>query len=387
MTRASDEQTARQLYRLVISRIRNDESSFVTGEVTSAEDSLASGKGSRAATLLALARAAGLHADLALARLASESENAYTTPLVLFRLGERTIAADTSSDSAPFGAIAPSVDASSALLIPLSPGADLSKVTSVKTPAVLDQERSLAQGDITFDELGSFTANVTITMGAFRGTEMRNILRGIAPAERGHFFEQLALRLFPGAIDSTGEVRNESDPDQSLILIVNCRSPRFLNFSGQSVDMDQLVPALGLRRMYASAAARNFPLYVDSLLFEVADFRVHLPAGVVIARNATDFIAKNKFGQYAVVFRVIGPSEVEITRDFHIPIQVVAASQYPAFASFANEIDNAERQRLTLRVSGHKETQSSEGHLPGDVTLPIGKEATRTRISSSISGN
>ncbi|MGZ4873905.1 MAG: hypothetical protein ACXV5R_01940, partial [Candidatus Angelobacter sp.] len=42
--------------------------------------------------------------------------------------------------------------------------------------------------------------------------------------------------------------------------------------------------------------------------------------------------------------------QVDIHRDFRIPVQVIAPEKYVAFVNFALRIDEAERQRISLET-------------------------------------
>jgi hypothetical protein len=185
-------------------------------------------------------------------------------------------------------------------------------------------------------------------MVGWRGAQMRSILRGIARPDRQHFFEQLATRIFAGAMDVAGTIENESEPDRPLVLHFACRAPRFVSFAGSAADLDQLVPALGLRKMYVGLSGRTFPLYLDTPFFERATFRLHLAPGLRLSRLAPDFTTQNDFGSYSVVFRELASGDIEIRRAFDIPVQVVPPTRFAAFAHFAERIDDAERQRLLL---------------------------------------
>ncbi len=340
---------ARALYARVVSSINADGSDFTTGEVTPAEETLASRQGSRTAALLALGRAAGLQVSMALARTIADGATArYAHPLVVFHLEGREIIADAEGDDMPFAVLSPALDRSTALAVPLeSPETPLAWL---KLPQTEGDHLSIAEGDIVFNRAGTFTARVTIIMGAWRATQMRNILRDIPRDERRHFFEQLAMRLFPGASDADGSVSNESALDRPLKLEVTCTSPHFLDMSAPSVDIDQLVPTLGLRRMYASQFSRRWPLFIDSLLFESANFRVHLPDGIRVARRIPDADLRSEFGSYRASFTPEGNGELVVRREFRIPVQIVPAARYPDFVAFANRIDDIERQRLTLGI-------------------------------------
>ena len=130
--------------------------------------------------------------------------------------------------------------------------------------------------------------------------------------------------------------------------LLHCRAPQFVNLSGQTADLDQFVPTLGLKKMYATGSERKFPLFVDTPLFETATFRVHLPEGTRMMHLAADAQLRSEFGRYSVSFRQVQPGVVEIRRDFRIPVQVVPEQKIGAFRSFAAQIDNAERQRMTV---------------------------------------
>jgi hypothetical protein len=184
-------------------------------------------------------------------------------------------------------------------------------------------------------------------MGASRSSQMRAILSGVEPRERRPFFEQLALRIFPGANDASGEVRNEFDPDHPLELTVNCRGSHFATFSAPVTDLDQLVPALGLRKMYVTAATRKAPLFVDTPLFETATFHISMPESMRFASLPAPMTEKNEFGSYSVIVTQRLPNLVDVRRDFHVPVQVIPPARFEAFSRFARRIEDAERQRLT----------------------------------------
>ena len=102
--------------------------------------------------------------------------------------------------------------------------------------------------------------------------------------------------------------------------------------------------------MYVSSASRNFPLFVDTPLFETATFRVHLPNGVTVAHPANDLQVSNDFGTYSVTFRELEPNVLEVKRSFNIPVQVVPPQKFTAFATFASQVDDAERQKIGLET-------------------------------------
>src|SRR5262249_16960904 len=125
---------------------------------------------------------------------------------------------------------------------------------------------------------------------------------------------------------------------------------QFINRQNGVVEISQLAPALGLATLYAKTPVRKFPLYIDSLYFESTIFHLHLPAGMEARSVPVDFTGKSEFGEYSLWF-VRSPGQVEIHRDFHVPVQVITPEKYAAFLSFAVQIDEAEQQRISLQAA------------------------------------
>jgi hypothetical protein len=349
----SGEETARNLYHLVAMRLRSTGSEFDGGDLVSAETTLADFAGNRTVALLAMARASGLDVDLLLARELDRphptiaARDAYTRPLVLFRFGHRQVVADAESEGVGFGVLPPIIAHDDALAVPVAEATASRAALIVPVPPSLGDEHSNADGDISFDKDGNMTAKVTIGMGASRSAQMRNILSGIEPGERRRFIEQIAMRIFPGAVDANGEVRNENDSDQPLELRLSCSAPHFLSFAGDTADLDQLAPALGLRKMYG-LGPRHLPLYIDMPLVETTRFHVHLPAGIKVVGQPEDARIQSDFGSYSVEFRSVGEDEFDVRRSFRVPVQVIAPDRFEVFARFERQIDEVERQRVTL---------------------------------------
>ncbi|HYG97882.1 MAG TPA: DUF3857 domain-containing protein [Terriglobales bacterium] len=358
ITGTSDEARLRSAYRLVTSRIHSVRTDYSSGEFASAESTLAAYTGSRTAALLALSSAMGISADVLMTREAGSpppvvaNRQAYSRPLIVFHCkegtGTRKVVIDAENEGIGFGGIAARIEPKDALLVSLDGGRAQNSALIAAVPAAILDERSVADADVTFDEAGNLSARVTIRMGAARSAQMRSILAGIEPNGRKHFFEQLAMRIFPGAADAQGEVRNETDSDHPLEIVLTCRAPHFANFSAQTADLDQLVPALGLRKMYVQGGSRRSPLYVDTPLIETATFRVTLPPSMRFAALAGNVTESNDFGSYSVTFRERTENSVEIRREFTIPVQVIQPGRFELFSRFARLIDDAERQRLLV---------------------------------------
>jgi hypothetical protein len=349
---------ARRLYRFVTSKI---DSTGPDWAGSPAEDTLQNGQGSRTAALLALARAARLQAGLLMARKIGQNcggprdLSCYTEPLVRFWFANGEIFdVDAEADDLPFGAFSPALDTREALLVPLL--LEEEKRPEI-TPLIRSNnekpgnekpvyEKSVAEGEFSFHE-GDLAADIQIRLGAARAQEVRSLLRNAG--ERQSFFEQLAVRIFPGATAVTGSSAHEDDPEQPLEISLHCTVTQFINRQSGALDISQLVPALGLRALYAKAQARKFPLYIESLYFESTVFHLRLPDNVHAGPMPRDFAEKSEFGEYSVRF-ARSARRIDIRRDFHVPVQVIAPEKYAAFAQFARHIDDAERQRIPLEM-------------------------------------
>jgi tetratricopeptide (TPR) repeat protein len=361
---SSEMEKAKRLYRFLTTRI---DSTGPDWAANPAEDTLQNGQGSRTSVLLALARTAGLKAGLLLARKVDEScgrqndFSCYTEPIVRFVFSNGEIAdVEAEADDLPFGSVSPSLETHAALYLPLA--AEDGKKPEIVTVSVKPgNERSVAEGELSFAQ-NDLVADLQIRLGTARAQEVRSLLRNAGERERQAFFEQVAMRIFPEAAAVTGSVRHESDPEQDLELSLHCTIPQFINRQSGVIDIDQLVPSLGLRARYARTPARKFPLYIESLFFESTTFHLHLADDMQVRTVPAEFAGKTEFGEYAVRFIHAG-RQVDVHREFHVPVQVIAPEKYAAFARFAQQIDEAERQRISLEV-GKEGAAASQYRLP-----------------------
>ncbi len=346
---ATENEQARLLYSFVTRKIESSASDWT---VNTADDTLLNSRGSRTLALLALARAVGLKAGLVLARPINHECNSdsdfscYTEPLVRLWPGGEAVDVAAESDGLPFGVVPPSLESRNAVFIPLADEKKPETVAVITNPL---REKSLAEGELWLNSEGDLAARVHVRLGAARGQEVRSQIRGSDARERQAFFEQLAGRIIPDGTDVAGLVLHENDPEQPLELALHWVVPRFISLHTGVTEIDQLAPALGLRGTYAKAATRRFPLYTESLLFESTIFRLHLPSGIEVRSLPADFSTRTEFGDYSARFAHTA-QQIEIRRDFRIPVQIIAPDKYPAFDAFARQIDDAERQRIALEA-------------------------------------
>lgn len=342
---------AQRLYRFVTTKI----SSSADWNTITAEDTLVNSEGSRTATLLALSHALGLKTSLLLARKTghgcsgASDLNCYTEPLVRFWFADgKTVDVDAESGGLSFGAFSATLDREDALLVSLNAQAeDEGRQLHVSLTRDSADEKSLAEGDLLLESNGNLSVKLHVRLGLTRSQQVRAILHNANQHERQAFFEQLAMRIFPEAWHVSGSSVHEGDPGQPMEINMECSVSQLLDVQNGTAELDQLVPALGLRGLYAKSATRKFPLLIDAVFFESTIFHLHLPAGLRVRSLPSEFTARNEFGEYSVRFSTMA-QQINIERDFRIPVQVIAPEKYEAFASFARQIDDAERRRISL---------------------------------------
>ncbi|HKT49420.1 MAG TPA: DUF3857 domain-containing protein [Candidatus Angelobacter sp.] len=357
---ASDREKALVLYQYVTEKLGSTGADFSS---STAEDAFSAGEGSRTSALLALARASGLNATLLLARkigancTSNVSLDCYTEPLVRFWVGGEVIDANAEADDVAFGEISPVLDAHNAWLVPLAAGnSDKPEIISLSMPPL--QEQTVGEGDLFLDRNGNLSASIHIRLGASRAQEVRAGLHTGSGRERQDLFEQFASRIFPGATAVQGDVSHPAEPQQPLELSLRCAVPQFINMQPGLRETGQLAPLLGLRNSFGKIARRTYPMLLNSVLSESTIFHLHLPEGVSAASLPHDMTINSEFGQYAMKFSE-GNGQLNITREFNIPVQLVPAERFPAFLNFARRIDDAERQMITFSIGKEAAIKSS----------------------------
>ena len=191
---------------------------------------------------------------------------------------------------------------------------------------------------------------------------MRHALRQLSAQDRQDYFEEMAARILPNVSEVSGAVQYEEDPQQALELEIKVKAPGFARWNGADLEISQLIPALGLSRLYGTLQQRTEDLLIDTPLIESSQFVVRVPAGVEPSVLPQSVDVKTKFGEYHASFQTEG-RDLRIGRSFRVPQQVVAPTDYAAFSEFARQIDGAERELIQLRRSPLAQTE--QAHAAG----------------------
>ncbi|HWC16258.1 MAG TPA: DUF3858 domain-containing protein, partial [Terriglobales bacterium] len=343
-------------YQYIMSSIEDASQSWQTGNIASATDSLEGGEGNRAAALIALLSAMGFEADLQLAAEANSDSakqscaalRCYTHQLVRLTLpkAKETMLLDPEINGIAAGSLSPQVEGQPAVVISRL-GVENGAIAEV--PRTTD-ERSLATANLQLDENGALRGTIHIRFGSLRGAQMRENLRQLSPKDRQAYFEQIASRILPNAGAVSASLLHENDSQSPLELDLKTGTSLASHWNGPNLEIGQLIPALGLSRLYATLPARREDLLLETPLIEDSEFLVHLPPGVEPSRLPEPALVKSNFGEYRTDFKV-EDGALKIVRSFRIPVQKIAPAEYPEFSKFALQIDTQERELIQLRRS------------------------------------
>lgn len=335
-----------------VAAISNEPQSWFAETITSADQTFQQESGNRAAALISLLSAMGFKADLAIAaelgafdpKQGGADELRYIHPLVRVVVpgSPQTLLLDPQMEGLAPGALSPEVEGEPAMIISrLHPESQVEQV-----PRATDQ-RSVAKAELEMDSNSAIRGRIHVRFGSVRGAQLRETLRQVSDQDRQKYFEQIAGRILPGVREVSGRVLHEEDFVRALELDLEIKATGATNGNGSQFEMGQLLPALGLSRLYASLPTRWEDLLIETPLVEKAEFVIHLPPGIQISHLPDGIELKNQFGSYTASFAVANQS-LTIVRDFNIPAQIVPSLEYSRFQKFAIEIDNFERQSIAL---------------------------------------
>jgi hypothetical protein len=341
-------------YQYVMAKVEDANESWRNGSISSATESLQQGQGNRAAALIALLSSMGFDAELT---LASERGNrsseegclalrCYTHPLVRVTIPnlDDPMFLDTELQGIAAGSISPEIEGQPAIAISRLRSSE-SEIAQL--PRTTDQ-RSRAVASLDLDENGAIHGTLRIRFGSLRGAQMRENLRQLSGKERQAYLEEIAGRILPNARNISGVVLHERDSEAPLELELRIGTSTPSQWNGSNLELGQIVPALGLGRLYATLPQRRQDLLLETPLIEDSEFVVHLPAGIEGGHLPKSANLKSRFGEYSTRFKIENRT-LKISRSFRIPAQQIAPADYASFSRFALQIDSAERELVQLR--------------------------------------
>ena len=348
----TEEQRARALHRLVTESLDKREPL----SRVSALSALLTRTGNPAVLYSALLRAVGIEHELVWSRAiepsaepAPERELADASRwtnqlLVLVKPRDAEPAwCDLSRKTLPYGrmiASAPGAEAFSAtrgewLVMPGAPWSERPGERTTLTVRV-GAERA-AELDLALE----FTGNM--------GFAVKEQLREVPKAQMKRTVTGIVSRIVPGI--SLGEYSLDGLEGDDAPVAFRAKGTHKTLFDARDGEFSCKLPfpALDLGRIAAGEGERKLPFLLQRASVGSVRARFELPEGRSLASEHPEVVLEFGGGRYRLAIEDADARGFTVVREFHMPAQVIAAVDFPAFVEFAQRVDEAERVRLRLR--------------------------------------
>ncbi len=312
----------------------------------SAGESFSIKRGNRLGILAAILGDAGWTVDLVLARprafagthLVVPSFDSFTLPVLRVERGGVELWVDLGEELSGVDYLSPILQGSDGLALPLTdPGRPVSLVSQLPTfanPGLTD--RTVVIATVAAD--GSAELAVELVLAGSRAGSVLERLASIRQDAEDQVYTQLAVGLFPAAEAVSGAAERRVD---GAAIHLSFRLDRACVASRDQLECRHLVPAKPLVPALASLPERRFPLILQLPVDRRLELTVLPPEG--FASHRPPRLLETTFGSVHEELATSGNtlrSSLVVT----IPSQVVAPTDYPAFARFCQAVD-----ALTLR--------------------------------------
>ena len=297
--------------------------------------------GNRLAILAHLLLETGLQVDLVLARplplagshLEVPTMEAFGDPLLRVARGDDVVWVDVDEEVQGVGHIAPLVQASDGLVVPLDDPRRqvryLERLPVFPNPELEDSRRL----EVLLDAGGDAAVELDLELRGAPAKRLWEQVEGL-PEERRHLlYVQVAVGLLPGAENVRG-LAERADGKVSLRLDLDlpgaCEEGEARMLCRSLVVHRPLVPAL------ASLPERRFPLVLQLPISQRRELVLHPPPGWTVSRPPR--LLETPWGTVREELEVTAASVHSLLR-LDIPAQVVPPEDYPAFARFCHAVD------------------------------------------------
>jgi tetratricopeptide (TPR) repeat protein/transglutaminase-like putative cysteine protease len=169
-----------------------------------------------------------------------------------------------------------------------------------------------------------------------------------AAATRKRRVEDVIASILPGSEVTTVDTGDLEDIEQNVTMHVRGKAPRFARPDG-----DVLTVPLGRKehmiRDYAPLASRMLDVRLPAKRTEEYDWVVRLPAGAKVKSIPAPARGSSPFGSYSVDVESVGGA-LRVKTTVILSRTRVAASEYPAFRAWCEEVDRGLGQRATVTL-------------------------------------
>ncbi|MBM3991052.1 MAG: hypothetical protein FJ298_08590 [Planctomycetes bacterium] len=221
----------------------------------------------------------------------------------------------------------------------------------------------LAMPDVAWSERPGERTTLTVRVGLERSAELdvaleftgnmgfavKEQLREVAKAQMKRTVTGIVSRIVPGI--SLGDYSLEGLEDESTPVVFRAKGTHKTLFDARSGEFSCKLPfpPLDLGRIAAGEGERKLPFLLQRASVGSVRARFELPEGRSLASEHPPVLLEFGGGRYRLAIEDASATGFTVVREFHLPAQVIAASDFAAFVEFAQRIDEAERVRLRLR--------------------------------------
>lgn len=346
-SQATGEQRAERIYRWVLENVEDSNDVFGLAPAM-----LAARNGNRTRILHYLFGIAGLTSQLALARSYATDATISTMAddetfqhlLVRVRGTHDWIWAQGGARNTPFGFLPRPLAGMTALLLDES----AAEVTVAERP--LEEDLRTVEVSVALRRDGGARVEVIETQRGTFAAQWRNDLEEIPEDVLEQQFEsQYVASFLPGGDLRRLSITGRDDPNGPLVL----RYEVELGSLARETREGRVLPPLFRARLapqFASAASRTTTMLVASGLALDVSVRVTLPDGAAFPGAPADVALSSVHGAEMRQQSAAGARELTVRRSYRIPRMRVSPADYPAFARFCREADDAEAAEIRVRM-------------------------------------
>ncbi len=221
----------------------------------------------------------------------------------------------------------------------------------------------MAMPDASWGERPGERTSVTVRIGAERTAEIdvsldftgnmgfavKEQLREVPKAQMKRTVTGIVSRIVPGI--SLGEYTLDGLEGEDAPVAFRAKGTHktFLDVRNGEASCKLPFPALDLGRIAAGEGARKLPFLLQRASVGTVRARFELPEGRSLASEHPEVLLEFGGGRYRLAVEEVDARGFTVVREFALPAQVIAPSDYPAFVEFAQRVDESERVRLRLR--------------------------------------
>ena len=203
---------------------------------------------------------------------------------------------------------------------------------------------SVHKVDATLAPDGSAQLDWRAEVSGVEASEWR--VRFHADATRKQRVQQMIASHPPGQRGDGVDADNLEDVEQNVSLRVHGKAPQFARAEG-----DALMVPMGRKehmvRDYAPLSSRKLDVRLYAQWTQVDDWTVHLPPGAKVKGAPPASQGSSPFGTYEVAVES-SAATLHVKTTVTLAKTRIAASEYPAFRAWCEQVDRALGQRATV---------------------------------------